>query len=140
MLVVPASKPGSKGGAPAGGQGPPPGPEVIWKVEIASQRLRRPRRGRAALGWCRCPQVGGVIKGAPGALAQVDLDLAEREAGDFFDRGDQLTGAFVGFDFGRQLDEDAEFGVADHQVDGEQGVEGVLGTGFGGFGVVRWAR
>lgn len=36
LLIEPAVKPGLKGGTPAGGQGPPPGPLLTVKVEVDS--------------------------------------------------------------------------------------------------------
>ena len=52
--------------------------------------------------------------------------MADGQLGEVVEGGDQLAGVGVGLDFAGQLDDDAELGVLDHHVEGDQGVEGVV--------------
>src|SRR5665811_1279945 len=60
LLCEPASKPGAKGWAPGGGQGPPPGPETISKLEPAGTGGPPDQGAIVARTWW-VPQPGGVI-------------------------------------------------------------------------------
>ena len=126
LFVVPASRPGWKGGTPPEGQPWPSGPVVIWKE--LSRCSGTPRIGVGV-------EVGGDGVGAAGrrrhqraalALAEAEVEVAEGELGDVVDFGGQLAGQRVRGDLQRLFDEHAEFGVAGDHVDRQQVVVGVL--------------
>ena len=120
-------------GRGAAGQGPPSTPRSIVVVALRLDRLP----GGGVLG-----VVGGVgdeaggrgvlpaggrgdQRGA-GAFAEVQLEAVIGQLGQAFEGADQPAGARVGLDPARLLDDDAALGDAGDDVEGYQGVEGIV--------------
>ena len=85
------------------------------------------------------PQAGGVTSGARWPERKLTVEVGVGELGQAVEGGGQRAVAGVGDDLAGELDQDAALGRLGDQVDGDQGVEGVLGAGRGG-GSSGWAR
>ena len=109
------------------GQGPPSGPEMIWKAEVGRHAGPRPDQG-VELGFGRrgCRRSGGVARGARAPSRKWSLKWEKGSWG--------MSSATVvswpvtgsGFDLQRLLDEDPQVRVLEDHVEGEEGAEGVL--------------
>ena len=135
-LVAPAWEPSrpaeSLGSSAPVGQGPPFGPSVTSKESVmvtisegvglaGSAAVHGRQLGPDLIGAAG----GRVDQGGPVASGEAELDPGERRLGVVVEGDGELPGHRVGRDLARELDQDPVLGGVDHQVEGEQGVEGV---------------
>ena len=119
---------GGEGRRCRAGQAPPPIPVLTWvkvsRLDAVRSGAQPGRAGRS--GWWQAPQAGGGDQRGALAFAEVDVEVGVGELGEVFEGGGELAGGRVGFDLAGDLDEDAALRRLGDQVEGDQGVEGVV--------------